>query len=87
MESSQSSTSFKLNNGMWMPKVGLGTYRIKDKDTLVKAIVDVGYRHIDTALYYENEDVIGEAIKEAIQKSDGKVKREDLFIVTKIWHK
>lgn len=87
MESSQASTAFKLNNGMWMPKVGLGTYRIKDKDTLVRAIVDVGYRHIDTALYYENEDVIGEAIKEAMQKSDGKVKREDLFVVTKIWHK
>ncbi len=50
--SSQASTAFKLNNGMWMPKVGLGTYRIKDKDTIVKAIVDVGYRHIDTAFYY-----------------------------------
>jgi len=44
---------------MWMPKVGLGTYRIKDKDTIVKAIVDVGYRHIDTALVYENEEVVG----------------------------
>ena len=87
MKSTQAFNAFKLNNGMWMPKVGLGTYRIKDKDTIVKAIVDVGYRHIDTALVYENEDVVGEALKEAIQNSDGKLKREDLFVVTKIWHR
>ena len=62
METSQSGTAFKLSNGLWMPKVGLGTYRIKDKDTIVKAIVDVGYRHIDTAWVYENEDIVGEAI-------------------------
>jgi diketogulonate reductase-like aldo/keto reductase len=70
-----------------MPKVGLGTYRIKDKESIVKAIVDVGYRHIDTAFVYENEEIVGEAIKDAIQKSEGKIKREDLFVVTKIWHK
>ena len=69
-----------------MPKVGLGTYRIKEKESLVKAIVDVGYRHIDTAWVYENEEIVGEAIKEAIEKSSGKIKREDLFVVTKIWH-
>jgi len=87
MESSSTSASFKLNNGLWMPKVGLGTFRIKDKDSIVKAILEVGYRHIDTAWVYENEEVVGEAIKEAIEKSDGKIRREDLFVVTKIWHK
>jgi aldehyde reductase len=86
METSHSGTAFKLNNGLWMPKVGLGTYRIKDKDTIVKAIVDVGYRHIDTAWVYENEDIVGDAIEGALEKSAGKIKREDLFVVTKIWH-
>ena len=44
----------------------------------------MGYRHLDTASFYHNEEEVGEGIKRAI--SSGAVKREDLFIVTKIWH-
>ena len=45
--------------------------------------IDVGYRLIDTASLYFNEEAIGEAVEEAINK--GKVKREELFITTKVW--
>ena len=69
MEASHSGTAYKLNNGLWMPKVGLGTYRIKEKESIVNAIVDVGYRHIDTAWVYENEEIVGDAIHDAIEKS------------------
>ena len=47
-------------------------------------MVEVGYRNIDTASMYGNEEIIGEAIQEAL--ATGKVKREDLFICSKIWH-
>ena len=52
----------------------------------IKYAISVGYRHFDCAWFYGNEDVIGGAIKEAIAESDGKVKREDLFIVSKVWN-
>ncbi|KAK6040752.1 oxidoreductase, aldo/keto reductase family protein, partial [Cooperia oncophora] len=49
----------------------------------VKAAIGAGYRLIDTAAVYENENSIGEAIKDLIK--EGKIKREDLFITTKVW--
>lgn len=49
-----------------------------------KHAVDVGYRHFDTARLYENEQEIGHAIKEKIV--EGAVKREDIFVVTKLWN-
>ena len=66
-----------------MPVIGMGTYAIEDVDTYFKAIVEVGYRHIDTASFYKNEEVIGEALQKVFKESS--VKREDLFVVTKIW--
>lgn len=48
----------------------------------VKEAIDLGYRHIDTAYYYDNEREIGEAVREKIK--DGTVTREDLFIATKV---
>ena len=87
MESSSTSTSstqyFDLNNGLKMPKVGLGTYGMKEVDQYYQAIVEVGYRHIDTASFYQNEEVIGEALKKVFAETS--IKREDLFITTKIW--
>jgi aldehyde reductase len=50
--------------------------------TAVRAALDAGYRHIDTAYNYKNEDAIGEVLQEYIKA--GKVKREELFIVTKV---
>ena len=76
---------FTLNNQLKMPAVGLGTFRILEKEPIVKAILEAGYRHIDTAFVYENEHIVGEALKEVL--ASGKVKREELFVVTKIWHK
>ena len=72
----------KLNNGIEMPIVGLGTFRSKSED-VYKAVLDAfeaGYRHIDTAMIYGNEEAIGKAIK------DSKIPREELFITTKLWN-
>ena len=53
---------YALNNGLLMPKIGLGTFQLKSKESIVNAIENIGYRHIDTAWLYMNEDVIGEAL-------------------------
>lgn len=52
----------------------------------VKAAVKAGYRHFDCALCYYNEQHIGKGIKEAIAESNGQLKREDFFIVSKCWN-
>lgn len=82
MESSISGY-YELNNGLKMPKIGLGTYGMDTVDEYFTAIVEVGYRHIDTASMYKNEHLIGEALERVFTETD--IKREDLFIVTKLW--
>ena len=72
--------NFKLNNGIEIPSVGLGTWLI-DNDKVaqvVKDAVSLGYRHIDTAQVYANEEGVGIGIK------DCGVHRKDLFITTKV---
>ena len=56
---------FKLNNGVEMPVVGLGTFKAKGDDVYnaVKVALEAGYRHIDTAKIYGNEEEVGRAIK------------------------
>ncbi|EFA02581.1 aldo-keto reductase family 1 member B1 isoform X1 [Tribolium castaneum] len=74
-----------LPGGLKMPALGLGTWQAKDKDELVKALnaaLELGYRHIDTAYVYENEKIIGDVLKQWF--TSGKLKREDLFITTKL---
>lgn len=70
-----------LNNGIEMPDLGLGTFLSKDIDcyNAVKEAIKVGYRHIDTANFYKNEEQVGKAIK------DSNIDRKELFITTKIW--
>ncbi len=76
----------KLNNGVEMPVEGYGVFQIPDFEECKKAVLDAiktGYRLIDTAALYMNEEAVGAAIKEAI--STGLVTREELFITTKLW--
>ena len=78
--------TLKFTNGDSMHAVGLGTWKATG-DTVKKAVKDAinaGMRHIDTAAVYQNESEIGEAIEELI--SEGKIKREDLFITSKLWN-
>ncbi|GFQ82649.1 aldo-keto reductase family 1 member A1 [Trichonephila clavata] len=68
-----------------MPIIGLGTFQIKDPESMKNVLttaIDVGYKHIDTAFTYSNENLIGAILKEMFNK--GEIKREDLFIVSKL---
>ncbi|WP_347551732.1 aldo/keto reductase [Pseudalkalibacillus hwajinpoensis] len=73
----------KLNNGLSMPRVGLGVFKVEEEEQLmsaVKAAIKHGYRSIDTAAIYGNEQWVGQAIKES------GVVREELFITSKVWN-
>ena len=75
--------TFRLHNGVEMPDFGLGVYLSKDGQEVINAIkwaVDAGYRHIDTASIYKNEEGVGIGVKEA------SVAREELFVVSKVWN-
>jgi len=73
----------RLNNGVQMPVVGLGVWKIKPSfvaKRVVKDALRVGYRHIDTARIYLNEKGVGKAIRES------GVPREEIFLTTKLWN-
>ncbi|CDW84375.1 UNKNOWN [Stylonychia lemnae] len=72
-----------LSSGYKMPLIGLGTDKIFDSDILANAVIQVGYRTLDTASRYQNEHVVGEAIQKIISNTE--LKRDDLFVVTKVW--
>lgn len=80
----------KLNDGNMFPFIGLGTFRSVGEDVdvnnAIKSAIKAGYRHFDLAWFYKNEDVIGSALKEAIEESNGALKREDLYLVSKVWN-
>ena len=76
--------TIKLSSGFDIPQIGLGTAGNKSKESFYNALVEAKYTHIDTAARYGNEDQIGEALAEAIQEQ--KIKREDIFVTTKLWH-
>jgi diketogulonate reductase-like aldo/keto reductase len=72
----------KLNNGLEMPILGFGVYQVAEGAECEKAVteaLEVGYRMFDTAQAYHNEDSVGNALKKS------GIKREELFIVTKVW--
>ena len=72
--------TFQLSNGVQIPKLGLGTWRIGNEDaaTVVRDALKIGYRHIDTAQAYENEAGVGEGIRES------GIARDDVFVTTKL---
>ncbi|KFJ06074.1 organophosphate reductase [Bifidobacterium tsurumiense] len=74
--------SFELNDGVRIPKIGFGTYLIPNDGSTYKAVrsaLDAGYRHIDTAAAYFNEEEVGRAVAES------GIPREDIFITSKLW--
>lgn len=72
----------KLMSGEFIPEIGFGTYLIKGEDCYNSVLTALknGYRHIDTASFYGNEEVVGRAIK------DSGIDRSELFITTKVWN-
>lgn len=76
-----------LHNGVQMPGFGLGVFKVEEGQELVnavKAAIRHGYQSIDTAAVYENEAGVGTAIREALEES--LVKREELFVTSKLWN-
>ncbi len=81
MENLQSTTT--LANGIKMPWLGLGVYKVEDGQEVVDSVkyaIKAGYKSIDTAKIYENEEGVGQAIKES------GVSREELFVTSKVWN-
>lgn len=75
-----------FHNGNTMPQLGLGVFRVENDDTAkdaVKHAIINGYRSIDAALVYGNEEMVGRGIQEGIAAAD--IQREDLFITSKLW--
>lgn len=77
-------TSYNLlSNGVKMPVLGFGTFKVKDGKQTVEAVrtaLEVGYRHIDAAAIYNNEESVGQGIKES------EVPREEIFLTSKVWN-
>ncbi|MGP4038403.1 aldo/keto reductase [Gracilibacillus sp. D59] len=76
-------TTLKLNNESEIPAVGLGVYKAEPGDEVyhaVRSALELGYRHIDTASLYANEEGVGQAIK------DSGIPREEIFVTTKVWN-
>ncbi len=79
----QTTPTMRLANGLEMPQVGLGVLKAKDGDEVkdaVKTALDEGYRLVDTAAVYGNEQGVGEAIAES------GIPREEIFLTTKVWN-
>jgi diketogulonate reductase-like aldo/keto reductase len=73
----------QLNNGLLMPQLGLGVWQSDNGEETINAIhwaLEAGYRHVDTAKIYKNEEAVGRAIRTA------SVPREDVWLTTKIWN-
>ena len=79
-------SKIRLNNGNSIPMFGYGTYKIKDPSEAynsVKLALKNGYRHIDTAAFYENEKYVANAIRDFMAETH--TNREDIFVTSKVW--
>ncbi|WP_214817168.1 aldo/keto reductase [Exiguobacterium sp. s59] len=80
--------SIQLNHGQKaIPAIGLGVFKVEDGDTVIDAVVEAirqGYRHIDTAAVYENEEGVGIGIRKGMEIAN--ISRDDLFITSKLWN-
>ncbi|MEC4115611.1 MULTISPECIES: aldo/keto reductase [Myroides] len=75
--------TYKLGNGVLIPKVGFGTWQAAEGEEAVNSVktaLELGYRHIDTAFFYKNEVSVGKGIK-----ASG-VDRKEIFVTTKVWN-
>ncbi len=74
--------AIKLNDGNSIPQLGFGVWRITDEEAVasVSTALETGYRHIDTAAIYKNEEGVGRAIR------DSGIARKDIFLTTKVWN-
>lgn len=75
--------TYQLNNGVEIPVLGFGTFKAMDGEEAYRAVLEAlkaSYRHIDTAAIYQNEESVGQAIK------DSGVPREEMFVTTKLWN-
>jgi len=77
--------TFRLNDDTDIPAVGFGTYLISSEDapTLVSAAISTGYRHIDTASAYHNEDAVGAGIRAGLDATG--LSRDAIFVTAKLW--
>lgn len=76
-----------LHNGVKMPWLGIGVFKVEEGPELVNAVktaIKHGYRSIDTAAIYENEEGVGQGIREGIKEAS--ISREDLFVTSKVWN-
>ncbi len=83
MEKLTINSKVTLANGVQMPVIGLGTYKVKDPEEARNEVLwalAAAYRHIDTAMRYYNEEAVGKAIKES------GMPREEIFVTTKLWN-
>jgi len=77
----------KLSNGVKMPWFGIGVFKVEEGPELINAVkfaIKHGYRSIDTAAIYGNEEGVGQAIREGIREAG--ISREDLFVTSKVWN-
>ena len=75
--------SYTLNNGVPIPVLGFGTWKAENGEIAYQAVLEAlkaGYRHIDTAAIYKNEESVGRAIQ------DSGIPREEIFVTSKLWN-
>ncbi|MDP4688365.1 MAG: aldo/keto reductase, partial [Pontimonas sp.] len=82
MKTPDGQLSLTLNNGDQIPQLGLGVFKVDDDvcEQIVLDALEVGYRHIDTAMIYRNEAAVGRAIAKS------GIARDELFVTTKLWN-